>query len=160
MVAIPAVAVQAPNPEYNVDKFEYNQNGDYYLCPQGQKLTTPGTWHNAKTYQFKRYTTKACRQCPVKVQCTKAKYGKGIQRSEYQAYINQNKNRSKKNKDYYRRRQAIVEHPYGTIKRQWGFSYILTKKYKERAKVDVGLMFIAYNLRRLITILGKKSLLR
>jgi len=48
-----------------------------------------------------------------------------------------------------------VEHPYGTIKRQWGFSYILTKKYKERAEADVGLMFIAYNLRRIINILGR-----
>lgn len=158
MVAIPAVAAQAPNPEYNVDKFEYNQDGDYYLCPQGQKLTTSGTLHNAKTYQFKRYTTEACLQCPVKEQCSKAKYGKGVQRSEYQAYINQNKDRVIKNKDYYRRRQAMVEHPYGTIKRQWGFNYILTKKFKERATADVGLMFIAYNLRRLITILGEKSL--
>jgi len=43
---------------------------------------------------------------------------KGIQRSEYQQYIASNKQRIENNKDYYRRRQAIVEHPYGTIKRQ------------------------------------------
>jgi len=49
--------------------------------------------------------------------------------------------------------QAIVEHPYGTIKRQWGFSYILTKKGVGRASSDVGLMFIAYNLRRIGNIL-------
>jgi hypothetical protein len=42
--------------------------------------------------------------------------------------INQNKERIQNNKTYYQKRQAIVEHPYGTIKRQWGFSYILTKK--------------------------------
>jgi hypothetical protein len=58
----------------------------------------------------------------------------------------------------YKRRQAIVEHPYGTIKRQWGFSYILTKKYKKRASADVGLMFIAYNIRRIMNILGKDEL--
>ena len=39
------------------------------------------------------------------------------------------KARIAKNKNYYRR-QAIVEHPYATIKRQWGYSYILTKKTK------------------------------
>jgi len=154
MVAIPGVAAQAPNHDYNVENFLYNKEDDFYICPQGEKLTTPGTWHKAKTYQFKRYTTKACMSCPVKGQCTKAKYGKGVQRSEYQHYINNNKERIKQNKDYYRRRQAIVEHPYGTIKRQWGFSYILTKKYKERAEADVGLMFTAYNLRRIISILG------
>jgi len=158
MVAIPKVAANAPNPEYNVENFTYNKNEDFYICPQGKKLTTTGTWHKARTYRFKRYTTKACMACPVKDQCSKAKYGKGIQRSEYQEYINKNKERIKQNKDYYRQRQAIVEHPYGTIKRQWGFNYILTKKGKDRASADVGLMFVAYNIRRIMNILGKHEL--
>lgn len=158
LVAIPTVAANAPNPKYNVEHFKYNKEGDYYLCPQGKELHTTGTWHQAKTYKFKRYTTKACMSCPVKTACSKAKYGKGIQRSEYQEYINSNKERIENNKDYYRRRQAIVEHPYGTIKRQWGFSYIMTKKYIKRAQADVGLIFIAYNLRRLINIIGLEKL--
>jgi len=158
MVAIPTVAAQAPNPEYNVDKFEYNKEGDFYICPQGNHLNTTGTWHKTRTYNFKRYTTKQCMQCPVKEQCSKAKYGKGIQRSEYQELINKNKERINRNKDYYRRRQAIVEHPYGTIKRQWGFSYIMTKRFIKRAEADVGLMFIAYNIRRIMNILGKNEL--
>jgi len=87
LVAIPAVAAQAPNPDYNVEKFIYNPVDDYYVCPQGNKLTTTGTWHLARTYQFKRYTTKKCLECTVKQECSKAKYGKGIQRSEYQEYI-------------------------------------------------------------------------
>ena len=121
---------------------------------QNHKLTTTGAWHKAKTYYFKRYTTRACIQCPVKAQCTKAKYGKGIQRSEYQAYVNQNKEKIEKNKDYYRKRQSIVEHPFGTIKRQWGFNYTITKTGMNRASADVGFMFIAYNLKRLINLLG------
>jgi len=158
MVSIPKVAANAPNPKYNVENFTYNKNEDFYICPQGKKLTTTGTWHQTRTYRFKRYTTKACMACPVKDQCSKAKYGKGIQRSEYQEYINKNKERIKQNKDYYRQRQAIVEHPYGTIKRQWGFNYILTKKTKLRAEADVGLMFVAYNIRRIMNILGKDEL--
>ncbi len=158
LVAIPAIASHAPNPEYNVENFIYIEDGDYYVCPQGNKLTTPGTLHKAKTYYFRRYTTKACMECPVKDQCSKAKYGKGIQRSEYTEYINSNKKRIENHQDYYRRRQAIVEHPYGTIKRQWGFSYIITKKYKQRASADVGFMFIAYNLRRIMNILNQKEL--
>jgi hypothetical protein len=46
-----------------------------------------------------------------------------------------------------------VEHPYGTIKRQWGFSYILTKNGICRAGSDVGFIFIAYNLRRIVNII-------
>ena len=51
-----------------------------------------------------------------------------------------------------------MEHPYGTIKRQWGFSYISTKRGIERASADVGLMFTAYNFRRLINIIGIEKL--
>lgn len=158
MVAIPKVAANAPNTDYNVEHFDYHAQDDYYVCPQGKELHTTGTWHNAKTYKFKRYTTRACVSCTVKDQCSKAKYGKGVQRSEYQQYINNNKKLIEQNKDYYRFRQAIVEHPYGTIKRQWGFNYIMTKKTIKRAEADVGMIFTAYNLRRLINIIGIEAL--
>jgi hypothetical protein len=58
----------------------------------------------------------------------------------------------------YRRRQAIVEHPFGTMKRQWGFDHILSKKGKKRVSADVGFIFIVYNLRRLLNLIGEKVL--
>ena len=72
--------------------------------------------------------------------------------------IENNKKRTENNQDYYKQRQSIVEHPYGTIKRQWVFNYIMTKKYKKRDEADVGLIFTAYNLRRLINIIGTEVL--
>jgi transposase len=159
LVAIPGVAAQAPNPEYNVENFRYNKQEDYYICPQNQLLTSNGRLHRARTYLFKRYTTKACKDCKVKDQCSKAACGKAIQRSEYQNFIEINKQRINQNQSYYKRRQAIVEHPYGTIKRQWGFDHIMTKKSIERASADVGLIMTAYNLRRLINIVGVKALM-
>ena len=158
LVAILSVAAQAPNPEYNVENFINNKQEDCYICPQKNKLQTTGKIHKAKTYTFKRYVTKACIKCPVKQECSKAKYGKAIQRSEYQELIETNKKRIENNKDYYRKRQSIVEHPYGTIKRQWGFNYILTKQGIDRAESDVGFMFTAYNLRRIINIMGINEL--
>ncbi len=83
--------------------------------------------------------------------------GRMIQRSEYAAYIEQNKVNITWKQHLYKNRKAIVEHPFGTIKRQWGFDYILTKKGMERASADVGLMFTAYNLRRIINIIGQKN---
>jgi hypothetical protein len=62
------------------------------------------------------------------------------------------------NKHVYLRRQAIVEHPYGIIKRQWGYSYIMTKKSIKRASADVELIFVVYNLRRIMNILGQDKL--
>ena len=158
MVAIPTVAANAPNPTYNVENFTFDKTNDCYTCPQGKILTTNGRWHQAKTYRFKRYTTTACKTCPVKAECSKANCGKAIQRSEFQEYVDRNKNRIEQNKQLYRKRQQIVEHPYGTIKRQWGFNYIITKKYIERAEADFGFIMTAYNLRRIINIVGMQKL--
>ena len=158
MVAIPTVAANAPNPEYNVENFTFDKTNDCYTCPQGEIMKTNGRWHQAKTYRFKRYTTTVCKTCQAKTECSKAICGKAIQRSEYQEYVDRNKNRIEENKQLYRKRQQIVEHPYGTIKRQWGFNYIITKKYIEGAEADFGFIMTAYNLRRIINIIGMQKL--
>ncbi|MFV5703545.1 IS1182 family transposase, partial [Flavobacterium sp. XS2P12] len=62
------------------------------------------------------------------------------------------------NYEIYRRRQAIVEHPYGVIKRQWDFYYIMTKKTIKHASADVGLIFSAYNLRRIFNLIDQNLL--
>ena len=162
MVAIPGkpASSQAPDPDYNVENFIYNENDNTYTCPQGHTLTTNGTWHKSNSgSQFQQYRTSQCKDCPVREKCTRSKKnGKILQRRIYAQNIEANRQRIENDKDTYKKRQAIVEHPYGTIKRQWGFSYILTKKYIHRASADVGFMMIAYNLRRIINILGKDVL--
>jgi len=161
LVAVPGIprTSQAPDPAYNVEQFEYSCQTDTYNCPQGNSLSTNGTWYQGNNYKFRQYKTPACKTCPVREKCTKSVHnGKIVQRSEYIPAIERNKKRVEQKMDHYRRRQAIVEHPYGTIKRQWGFSYILTKRGGSRASADVGLMFIAYNLRRIINISCKEVL--
>jgi hypothetical protein len=49
-----------------------------------------------------------------------------------------------------------VEHPYGTIKRHWSFDHITTKRTLKRAAADVGFIFVTYNFRRILNIVGKK----
>jgi len=66
--------------------------------------------------------------------------------------------RIENNYEVYRKRQAIVEHPYGVIKRQWDFYYIMTKKTIKHTSADVGLIFTAYNLRRLFNLIDKNIL--
>jgi len=60
---------------------------------------------------------------------------------QYAQFIEQNKINIESNKEYYKRRQAIVEHPYGIIKRQWGFLLHHDKKRQEkgqgRCRIDV-----------------------
>jgi len=167
LVAIPALpsSSHAPDPQYDVENFTYDEENDIYVCPQGKTMTTSGTWHAQKSANgkisayFKNYTTPECKRCDVRHLCTKSKInGKQVRRSEYAKNIEDNKQRIEKSGDLYKRRQAIVEHPYGTIKRQWGFSYIITKKFIKRAESDVGFMFTVYNLTRLINIIGITAL--
>jgi transposase len=163
VVAIPDISSGAPNEKYNMSNFRYDKESNTYTCPENHILTTNGTWYtkdqgkHRTNIRVNHYKTKACKTCPQLSNCTKNTRGRGrvIERSEYAPYIEQNRINVENNKTTYKRRQAIVEHPFGTIKRQWGFSYILTKKGKARASADVGFMFIAYNFRRLINILGK-----
>jgi len=158
MVAIPGISTssQAPDPAYNVKNFTYHEEDNTYTCPQGQTLITNGTWHKSKSgSRFQQYKTNKCKDCPVQEKCTKSKKnGKIVQRRLNAANIEANRQRIENDPAVYKTRQAIVEHPYGTIKRQWGFSYIITKKTIQRASADVGFMMTAYNLRRLINIIG------
>jgi hypothetical protein len=159
MVAIPGVASFAPDDRYNFDKFIYNASDDTYTCPQQEILITTGNWyHKSKQrylYHVKHYKTSACGSCPALALCTKNKKGRLIERSEYQPYMDQNKQNIENNPTTYKKRQAIIEHTYGIIKRQWGFYFVSTKKGVKRASADVGLMFTAFNLRRLMNIIDK-----
>ncbi|MBU4511748.1 IS1182 family transposase [Patescibacteria group bacterium] len=158
IVAVPAVASHAPDHAFDVEQFDYNKEKDSYTCPANETLTTNGRWYNKSRgksiNKIKQYTTKACKNCELCSRCTSNKGGRMIERSEHAELIATNKIRHDQNKTLYRRRQAIVEHPYGTIKRQWGFNYIITKKTIKRAEADVGLIFTAYNLRRILNIIG------
>jgi hypothetical protein len=164
MVAVPAVASHAPDLAFDVEHFKYDKEQDEYTCPAGQKLITNKRWYNkasGKTMnRVKHYKTKACLSCELSERCTKNKSGRFIERSEHMDLIDENKKRITENLDLYRKRQAIVEHPYGIIKRQWGFYYIMTKKTIQHATADVGMIFTAYNLRRIFNTVDKNGLLK
>lgn len=153
-VAIPTPASNAPDKSFNVSEFIYNKENDTYTCPAGQTLTTNGNWYKKRSYRVKQYKTKYCKHCELRAKCTTSKSKRLIERHEFAEAFERNRENLKNNPEIYKKRQAIVEHPFGTIKRQWGFNYIITKKYIKRAEADVGFIFIAYNLRRLINIIG------
>jgi transposase len=162
MVAIPGTSSNAPDENYNMDRFTYNESTDTYTCPQQQILTTNGNWYQKSKdrnhYLMKHYKTNACSACPARALCTKNQKGRLIERSEYAPYIEINRLNIEANPALYKKRQSIAEHSYGTIKRQWGFYYIITKKGIKRASADAGFMFTAYNLRRIMNIVDRNLL--
>lgn len=152
---------------FPAESFIYNKESDIYICPEGKQMTTNGTWHQhndgkskKEAYRFKRYVTGSCNTCKQKALCTQSKKnGRAIDRSEYADALEANNARVNQNPGYYRQRQAIIEHVFGTQKRQRGFTHVLVRG-KDKVMGEVGLMFIGYNLTRCITILGAKKLIK
>lgn len=156
-VCIPKVGGNSkpPDPAYNRSNFIYDAQHDFFTCPEGNKLVTNGNWSKCRNKKVKSYkATEACKICPVRSKCTKAKNaGRVLLRNEYAWACEENQKNMEISPEMYRKRQAIVEHPFGTMKRSWGFTYIMTKKGKDSASADVGFMFLAYALRRIFNIL-------
>jgi transposase len=151
-------------PAYLVSKFTYDKAQNTYTCPQGQTLTTSGTWHK-KTgrteesgYRFQKYRTSACKSCPVKHMCTSRKGGREIDRSEYADAVEENNKRYQENQQLYRRRQEINEHIFGTIKRQWGYNHTNLNGL-EKVNGEHSLIMLVYNIKRTMNILGVPDLI-
>ncbi len=138
--------------------FMYDAAKDTYTCPADQVLTTNGTVYNKAGHKVKHYKNRqACRICPVRNQCTANKNGRFIERSIYQGALDDNQKRVEENPEYYRLRQQITEHQFGTLKRQWGFTHTLMRG-KHNVLSEVNLVMICYNLTRLVSILDPKDL--
>ena len=150
--------------EFLAESFDYDKATDSYACPAGAVLTSLGTWHNKKgeanetSYRFKTYRTEACKTCALKNQCTKLPK-RIIQRSEYQDAVDINDNNIKQNPQYYKRRQAICEHPFGTIKRHLGYTHTLLKGL-EKVNGEMNLVMFCYNFMRTKNILGYEKMLK
>ena len=139
---------------YHGEDFRYHPSTDTYTCPQGHTLTTNNHWYKKvylrdnkakSTSLFKHYKTEKCLQCPVMHLCTVLKRGRVMERSQYAEALEGNHQRLYQHPEIYLRRQQIVEHPFGTIKRWWGYSYTLLKGLK-KVGADLGLVYLCYNL--------------
>lgn len=111
-----------------------------------------------------RISFSVCSGCTFRKKCLspsnlKQRHGRTLERSEYEEASIANRKRILQHRDKYKRRQAIVEHPFGTIKRSWGFNYTLLKG-KEKVGGEMAIIFTAYNLRRVMSILGVQGLIK
>ncbi|MCP4124483.1 MAG: IS1182 family transposase [Bacteroidetes bacterium] len=152
------------NPEFAMKNFDYDESRDRYTCPADETLNTNGRWYNKKgnngkkSYRVKHYKTKACKDCHLSKQCTTNKMGRIIERTEFAEYTNRNNDRVKSNPQYYRQRQQIIEHQFGTLKRHRQFDYTLMKG-KDNVLAEVYLAFTMYNLGRTMSTLGFSGLM-
>ena len=147
----------AASEEYSKDMFTHDKSADTYICPQGQVLKRRQSRKNSKQKDYPAYSNQtACYICPVKDKCTRGKYRTIINQPlhEYARVVDL---RTQQNMDAYQKRKQLVEHPFGTVKRSLGFTHFLTRG-NESVRAESSLHFLAYNMRRVINILGTEEI--
>jgi len=139
---------------FSRDKFTYDPASDSWRCPAGDTLSLYKTSHTQKK---KEYTTAACGGCPLKSQCTKAPQ-RVIVRDFYEDAREAMHRRASADPAWMKHRRAIVEHPFGTMKWLMAHPRFLLRGLK-KAKAELALGVLSYNLKRVINILGVPTLL-
>ncbi len=140
------------NKGYQKADFKYNKENDYYVCPMGKIL------HKTGVKEIKYVNRKACKECPNRERCTSSKNGKAIHKTANDKYLEEAKVQQIENMDLYHTRQMIVEHVFGTVKRDLGFTYFLLRG-NEKVKGESFMHFLIYNIKRVCKIKGIKEII-
>jgi hypothetical protein len=136
--------------------FVYLADEDIYRCPAGERLTYRYTnEEDGKT--LRRYWTTSCLKCPLKAHCTTGPERR-ITRWEHEHVLDAVQSRLDANPNAMRLRRETVEHPFGTIKARMGATHFLMKTLP-RVAAEMALHVLAYNLTRVMNIVGIKPLM-
>lgn len=138
--------------------FTYDKEKDVYHCPANQQLRFRGFGKNKKRL-LRHYYTPACKACSLRPKCTEDKSGRRICRSVKEDILELMAQRMKQEPQLAILRKQIVEHPFGTLKRSFGYERFLLKGL-EKVKAEISLSVLAYNLKRVINIIGFKGLMK
>lgn len=136
--------------------FRYVAEQDIYICPAGERLAYSFTTED-KGMVLRRYATKACQNCAIKNACTTAKQ-RLISRWEHEHVVEAVQRRLDEHPEKMRLRRETVEHPFGTIKAWMGATHFLMKTLPKVA-TEMALHVLAYNLTRVMNIMGVRPLL-
>lgn len=159
------IAVTLPKPmtsgieargRFGKQDFVYLSDEDAYRCPAGQKLNYHYT-NEEDGQQLRRYWTNVCRDCALKSRCTSGKERR-ITRWEHEHVLEAAQKRLDKNPQAMRVRRETVEHTFGTLKMRMGAAHFLMKRLPKVAG-EMALHVLAYNLTRVVNIMGTQPLM-
>jgi transposase len=135
--------------------FRYVAQEDVYICPANEKLIYRYT-NEEDGLVLRRYWTNACLTCAIKRRCTTGRERR-ITRWEHEHVLETVQRRLDEHPEKMRQRRETVEHPFGTIKARMGATHFLMKTLK-RVSTEMALHVLAYNLTRVMNIMGPRSL--
>jgi len=142
---------------YGKSQFTYDAKQDVYLCPGNRELT-----YRFSTYEvgreLKYYRTKGCKDCALKKQCTRNQNNRTITREANEHLMEQMAERLKREPQKYALRKQLAEHPFGTIKRWFGYTHF-TLKGLTKVRTEWSLITLAYNLKRVLNLVSFEQLM-
>jgi len=136
--------------------FVYIADDDEYRCPAGQRAIKRFTTVEAGM-MLDVYWTSACPRCPIKARCTTTDYRR-IRRWKHEAVLEAMQERLDRQPNAMKLRRQTVEHPFGTLKAWMGATHFLTKRLP-RVSTEMSLHVLAYNLKRVMQIMGIRPLM-
>ncbi|MGD8789890.1 MAG: IS1182 family transposase [Burkholderiales bacterium] len=141
---------------YGKQDFRYVAEEDVYICPAGERLVYRFTNVEAGR-TLRRYWTNVCQDCAIKHLCTTAKERR-ITRWEHEQVLEAVERRLDENPDKMRTRRQTAEHPFGTIKAWMGYTHFQMKTLKN-VRTEMALHVLAYNIKRVMAIVGPDPLI-
>lgn len=159
------ITVTLPKPQTSNNKvrgrfvkqdFRYVKEEDVYICPAGERLVYYYT-NVERGLSLRRYWTNACQICVIKGQCTTGKQRR-VTRWEHEHILEAVQQRLDEHPQKMRSRRETVEHPFGTIKFWMGYTHFQMKTLK-RVGTEMALHVLAYNIKRVINIIGIRPLI-
>lgn len=148
-----------PRKEYRADEFAYEKRKNQFICPEGKILSLQTeTKMNGK--RVKIYKCADCDDCSKRQMCTRNENGRTITISENHEDVElfREKMKSPEYKKAINQRKELCEHPFGTIKRNFGFDHFLLRSM-DKVKSEFRFTCFIYNMRRCLSIMGTKALL-
>jgi hypothetical protein len=142
-----------PAREFHSDKFVYDLGTDTFMCPAGNKLSFSYLDH-AHQKNIRVYSTDGCFSCEFfMTKCTLNRRGRTLWRWEQAEVIDEMRKRLRLEPEKLLARKNIVEHTFGTMKRAFNQGYLLLKGLR-KVGGEVGFTMLAYNMRRVLNVLG------
>ena len=136
--------------------FRYMSDEDIYVCPADERMTYRCT--NVEIgVTLRHYWTHSCQGCAIKAQCTTGKEHR-ITRWEHEHLLEEIHQRLKEHPEKMKQRRETVERPFGTIKSWMGYTHFQIKTLK-RVGTEMAVHVLAYNIKRVINIIGIRPLI-
>jgi transposase len=142
---------------FGKSQFHYDAQKDVYVCPAAQELT-----YRTSTFELGRelryYRASGCNSCALKKQCTRNKANRRISREANEHLMEAMAQRMKAQPEKFKLRKTLAEHPFGTIKRAFGYDHFLLKGL-EKVRTEWSLITLAYNLKRVLNLVSFQKLM-